>query len=95
MIQIFESWLTGRDVIVLAVGILGSGGLIGAVIALLKLRPEAGQIMVTTAQGVVIVQTGVIDSLRSELKRVSDELDELRTENANLRLRIRQLEGKA
>jgi hypothetical protein len=94
IVSLFDSWLSGRDLVVLAVGIVGSGGLTGALIAVLKFRPEAGQVLVTTAQGVLIVQTGVIDSLRDELKRVSDKLEQMEKENAGLRARIRELESK-
>jgi hypothetical protein len=86
--------MISREIIIAVIMVLGGGGLITAFVALLKLRPEAGQIMVTTAQGVVIVQTGVIESLQKELKRVSDELDEVRRDNVGLRARIRELEGK-
>ena len=58
--------------------LVGSGGLLAAIVTLLKLRPEAGQITVTAAQGAVIVQTGVIDNLNKELARVTKENEQLR-----------------
>lgn len=58
--------------------LLGGGGFLTAIILLLKARPEVGQIVVTSAQGAVIVQTGVIDNLNKELKRVNDENAQLR-----------------
>lgn len=77
------------------------GGFLSGVYALLKLRPEAGQITVTAAQGALIVQTGVIESLREELQRLAAEIQELRQdleferdEKEKLRLRIRDLENK-
>lgn len=80
--------------------ILGSGFL-SAIYMLLKLRPEAGQITVTAAQGAVIVQTGVIENLRIEMERLREELAEVRIvlqkttqENDSLRVRIRILENK-
>lgn len=54
--------------------IVGAGGLGGLLIAIIKLRPEAGQIAVTAAQGAVIVQTGVIDDLQEELSRQKDKV---------------------
>lgn len=72
--------MSGNDIVVLVVSVIGGGGLIAGIVALLKLRPEAGQILVTTAQGVVIVQTTVIDNLQKELTRMGNELDELREE---------------
>lgn len=88
--------MSGHDIVVLIVSILGGGGLIAGIVALLKLRPEAGQILVTTAQGVVIVQSTVIESLQRELVRVGKELDDLREEcrerEEMLLNRIRELE---
>lgn len=83
------------------ISVILGGGFLSGIYALLKLRPEAGQITVTAAQGAVIVQTGVIESLNTELKRLSREIDELRKELAEerreknqLRKRIRDLENK-
>lgn len=61
----------------LIAGVTGFAALIGAIVALYKVRPEAGQIAVTAAQGAVIVQTGVIDSLREELRRLESEVSDL------------------
>jgi cell division protein FtsB len=52
------------------VAILSGGGLAGGVYALLKLRPEAGQIVVTAAQGALVVQAGVIEALVEENNRL-------------------------
>lgn len=89
------------QLISVVLGLLGSGGFLAGIYALLKLRPEAGQITVTAAQGAVIVQSGVIDSLRQELNRLSDELEDMRKElglareeNGQLRTRIKMLETK-
>lgn len=89
------------QLISVVLGLLGSGGFLAGIYALLKLRPEAGQITVTAAQGAVIVQSGVIDSLRQELNRLSDELEDMRMElglarkeNGQLRTRIKMLETK-
>jgi chromosome segregation ATPase len=57
---------------------LGSTGLAGAVVALLKLRPESTHILVNAAQGAVIVQTGVIDDLREQLIDTKAEITTLR-----------------
>ena len=65
------------------VGLLGGGGLLGGLYALLKLRPEAGQITVTAAQGAVIVQTGVIENLKKEIGRLADHLAEVEMEGAS------------
>lgn len=77
--------MTTGQFVMLIVAILGSGGLVGGVVALLKLRPESGQIVVTAAQGAVVVQSGVIETLRAEAERY-------RAEAAALRLRVTALE---
>lgn len=92
--------LTDSAPLVLAV--LGGGGLIGAVVALLKLKPEAGQITVVAAQGALVVQTGVIEQLREENERLRARLDAIETElaksgnlaldNYRLRQRVTELE---
>lgn len=88
--------------------IIGTGFLAG-IYMLLKVRAEAGQITVVAAQGAVIVQTGVIESLREDLLAVRTELKELKvelrqtridlssatTENDKLRLRIKKLENSS
>lgn len=82
--------------------LLGSGFLTGLYV-LLKVRVEAGQITVTAAEGAVIVQTGVIDSLKAELERLekkitklenekNEEIKNLQEENAALRRRVKELE---
>ena len=80
------------DLLPVIVAVLGAGGLIGAVVALVKLRPESGQIVVTAAQGALIVQTGVIDSLKNENVRQQARIDALQMENMQLRARVGMLE---
>lgn len=80
------------------IALLGGGGLV----AILKVRPEAAQISVSAAQGAVIVQTGVIEALREENRRLAERLTELertsaslahlQIENVQLRARVSQLE---
>lgn len=84
---------TGQ-IVTLVVSVIFSGGLVGGVVALLKLRPESGQIVVTAAQGAVVVQSGVIDDLRQELQNLRAERDALRAENVQLRTRVAALEQK-
>lgn len=88
------------QIIQIILGFLLSGGFLAGIYAILKIRPEAGQITVTAAQGAVIVQSGVIDSLKEELIRLSGEITELRqeleierAENKGLRTRIKNLES--
>lgn len=90
-----------KDYLPYIISAIMGGGFLSGVYALLKLRPEAGQITVTAAQGALIVQTGVIESLREELQRLAGEIQELRQEleaerkeKENLRIRIKDLENK-
>ena len=71
-----------------ALVVVGTGGITGALYALLKWRPEAGQITVTAAQGAIVVQTGVIENLRKELSRVESDLEEERKTNLDLRYQV-------
>lgn len=60
-------------------GLLGSG--FGAtVVALFRVNADRGKIVIETAQGAVIVQTGVMAELRAELNRLKEELVALRAE---------------
>lgn len=94
--------IDAKDWISIVLGLIGSGGLLGGIYALLKLRPEAGQIAVIAAQGAVVVQQNVIDQLQDENKRLQSRLDaveaelskagNLYLENYKLRLRVTELE---
>lgn len=68
----FSAMLTG------IISFIGGGGIVTAIVALYKVKPESGQIVVTAAQGALVVQTGVIDNLQKEIKRLSDEVDALK-----------------
>lgn len=78
MIALSSDALTAWGAVLLA--LLGGGGIYG----IFRVRPEAAQISVSAAQGAVIVQTGVIDSLREENKRLADRLSELERTSANV-----------
>ena len=69
-INSWYGWLPG------IISSLIGGGLAASYVALYKVKPEAGQIVVTAAQGALVVQTGVIENLRKELKRVQEEADQ-------------------
>jgi len=69
------------DLLTVTITLAGGGGVLGGLYALLKLRPEAGQITVSAAQGAIIVQTGVIENLQKEITRLSQHHTELEMEN--------------
>ena len=83
------------DWVPVIVTVLGGGGIVGAIVAFLKIRPEAGQIAVVASQGALIVQTGVIETLREENSQLRDRMEELESKVAvmsDLRERVAQLE---
>jgi chromosome segregation ATPase len=77
-------------------------------VAFIKVKPEAGQIVVKAAQGAVVVQSGVIDDLREQLEAQDKRIEilerdkqaalwraaELKAENAKLVERVRTLEAE-
>lgn len=62
--------------------LIGSGGLLAGIVALFKIRPDIANVSVKSAEGAVIVQSGVITSLRQEIERLSEDLLEERRECA-------------
>jgi TolA-binding protein len=77
------------------VGVIVALGGGGGVAALLRSRPEGSKILVDAAQGAVIVQSSVIEQLRSELDTAQRQISELRadmTELGKLRAQVRELE---
>lgn len=58
--------------------VVGSTGAIGGIVALLRLRSDTARTTVSAAEGAVIVQSGVISSLRDENTRLREERDELK-----------------
>jgi hypothetical protein len=58
--------LAAIDMTTVLVALLG-GGFVSGVTALLKFKPEKDAVVVSAAQGAVVVQSGVIDALQEEL----------------------------
>jgi hypothetical protein len=58
--------------------IFGSGGIIAAIVAIFKLRPETSRIIVSAAEGAVIVQSETINNLHKDVKRLRDDVQEER-----------------
>lgn len=50
-------------------GALLGGGAIGALATLMKVKPEKDAVVVTAAQGALVVQTGVLKALETQLER--------------------------
>ncbi len=77
--------LTWETFVVPAITFIFGGGIVTAYQAFYKVKPEAGQIVVTAAEGALIVQTGVIGNLNKEIERLHTEIAELKKENEQLR----------
>lgn len=90
--------MTPETIIAVIIAVLGSGGLIGGIVALAKVRPESGRMIVEAAEGAVVVQSGVITELRNDLAEVREEAEREREEcNARLEAcgeRIDRLEAR-
>jgi anaerobic glycerol-3-phosphate dehydrogenase len=73
----------------LLVAVIGAGGVVGSIAAYRKVQPEKDSIVVTAAQGALVIQAGVLDELRQELgrchERIEDLTRELHEETARLR----------
>src|SRR5215204_5532071 len=76
------------DLVPLIVAVLGVGGFIGGVVALVKLRPETGQIVVNAAQDALIVQSGVLQALHDENTRLNARIVNLEAEIAMLKAQV-------
>jgi hypothetical protein len=68
------------NIILLVISSLFGGGFLAAVIKFAKMRPEIGQVLVTSAEGVVVIQEKLIDNLQEEIDRQAKIIVELRKE---------------
>jgi polyhydroxyalkanoate synthesis regulator phasin len=83
------------NVAVIAAAIVGGGGVFGGIYGLLKVRPEAGQIAVSAAGSALVVQVGVIETLREEMTELRTRVDGLETERDKLRLQAFEAQAEA
>lgn len=65
-----------------------SGGFVGGIVLLLKVRPEVGQITVNAAQGALVVQSGVIEDLNKHVERMDERVTSLENELALTRAEL-------
>jgi threonine dehydratase len=72
----------------LVVAVLGVGGFVGGIVALIKLRPETGQIVVNAAQDALIVQSGVLQALHDENTRLNARVIALEAEIRALKAQV-------
>lgn len=77
-------------VVSIVVGLFGGGTLV----ALLRVNVDKGKVVIDAAQGAVVVQTGVIDSLQDDLARLRAERDGMREEMRELRAEVARLRAE-
>ncbi len=82
-----------HDYVTLVSSLLGSGGLLGAVYLLMKFRPEAGSIVVKSAEGVLVMQSSYIKKLESRVEYLEKELEKLSKALDEANTKIRSFEG--
>ena len=61
------------DVVTVGAIAFGSGGIAAGVLSLLRFPSDKNKVIVDSAQGAVVVQKTVIDSLTAEIKRLNEE----------------------
>lgn len=76
--------MTSGSLTTLGSVVLG-GGFLSGVVALLKLKPEGAQIVVSAAKDVVVIQQGALDDLRQQMADMEARF-ELQTKAAALAL---------
>lgn len=78
------------------VGILiGGGGLTAAIVAIVKLRPEAGQIIVNTAETTVKLQSQFVDDLQEERHLLKEQVEQQSRALAAMETRLAKVEETA
>lgn len=78
----------------IAIILAASAGLVGAIIALLKLKPEANQSAVLQAQGAMETMVALQDELEKALERERAEKERYRAECARLERELDELEDR-
>jgi hypothetical protein len=84
-----------NTVLVAIISVLFGGGLAGSIVALIKVRPESGQILVSAAKDVVVIQQGAMAEMQRRLAAVEQERDTLRDRVSELEANVRALQQRA
>lgn len=58
------------------------GGFIGSIVALLKLKPEGDQILISSAKDVVVIQAGALDEMRRQIEEMRQRFETQASESA-------------
>jgi anaerobic glycerol-3-phosphate dehydrogenase len=83
----------GIDLTAILVAILG-GGFVTGLVALLRFRVDKDAVVVSAAQGAVVVQSGVIDALQDELARARSDRDQERDRAIALEAKVEELRNE-
>lgn len=89
--------MTWADALPYVAAIVGTSGLAGGIALLLRVRPEAGQAYVVASKGALLVQTGVIERLEAENRRLGERIEALEareTTAEGLQGRVDELEAE-
>jgi len=85
--------LAAFEITPILVAVLG-GGFVTGLVALLRFRVDKDAVVVSAAQGAVVVQTGVIDALQEELARARKDRDDERARVSTLEDEIDALKAQ-
>lgn len=67
--------MNNTTIITTLVSVLLGGGFIGGIVALVKLKPEGDQILVSSAKDVVLIQKGALEDLREQMRELEARFD--------------------
>lgn len=65
--------------------VMAATGLLAAWVAFKKVKPERDSFLVSTAQGVVVMQSSILDEMQEEVQRVKSRADELEAQLRTMR----------
>lgn len=83
-----------NTILTIVISVIGGGGLVGGLVALLKVRPEQSQILVSTARDVVVIQREAMTDLQHRLAAVEAERDALRARVGELEANVASLQRR-
>lgn len=84
--------MSAQVIVEIALAVIMPGGLIGAIVALIKLRPDENTAVITQAQGAAVAQDTLVKGVERERDYWRDEAIRLRQENEHLRRELERLE---
>lgn len=71
--------MSSDSILTALVSVILGGGFVGGIVALVKLKPEGDQILVSSAKDVVLIQRDALEELRTQMaeleRRLSEQLE--------------------